>query len=143
METGHLIYELEEIDNAVKLLLGYFNKCSVFTFRGDLGAGKTTLIKLLLREMEVKDIITSPTFAYMNKYQNSKNQSFYHFDLYRMKSANEFFDAGFNDVLYQPNSWSFIEWPEIIIPYLKDKVCNVSLEHYGEDKRVFLYNIKN
>lgn len=142
MESGKLIYQLEEINDVAKLLLNYFNTCSIFTFSGDLGAGKTTLIKLLLKEMGVKDIITSPTFAYMCKYQNSKDQSFYHFDLYRLKSADEFFAAGFYELLYQPNSWSLIEWPEIIIPYLKDRVCNVLIEHFSEDKRVLVYNIK-
>lgn len=142
MKSGQLIYGLDEIDKAVELLLKHFDKCSVFTFVGDLGAGKTTLIKRLLKEAGVKDIITSPTFTYMCKYQNSDGQFFYHFDLYRMKSANEFFDAGFDELLYQSNSWSLIEWPELIIPYLKDKVCNVSIEHCSEDKRLLTYSIQ-
>lgn len=142
MESGQLIYRFEEINKAVELLLGYFDKCSVFTFVGDLGAGKTTLIKMLLKEVGVKDIITSPTFAYMCKYKNSKDQYFYHFDLYRMHSADEFFNAGFDELLYRPNSWSFIEWPEIIIPYLKEKICTISIEHFDEDKRLLTYSIK-
>lgn len=141
MESGQLIYGLDEINDAIKLLLSFFDKCSVFTFVGDLGAGKTTLIKMLLKEVGVKDIITSPTFAYMCKYKNSQDQSFYHFDLYRMKSATEFFDAGFDELLYRPNSWSFIEWPEIIMPYLNERVCNISIEHFGEDRRLLVYNI--
>jgi len=96
----------------------------------------------LLKRVGVKDIITSPTFAYMCKYKNSKDQSFYHFDLYRMRSASEFFDAGFDEFIYKPNSWSFIEWPEIILPYLKMQVCNVSIEHGYEDKRSLVYNIR-
>lgn len=143
MDSGQIIYGLEEINDAVKLLLGFFDSCSVFTFEGDLGAGKTTLIKRLLKEKGVKDTITSPTFAYMCKYKNAQDQSFYHFDLYRMKSADEFFNAGFNEFLYQPNSWSLIEWPELIMPYLKHKVCNISIEHCGEDKRLLKYKIKH
>jgi len=142
MVSGQLIYGLEEINDAVKLLLGFFDTCSIFTFVGDLGAGKTTLIKMLLKDAGVKDIITSPTFAYMCKYKNLKDQFFYHFDLYRMPSANEFFDAGFDELLYTPNSWSFIEWPELIIPYLKEQVCIISIEHFGEDKRLLTYTIK-
>jgi len=142
MESGKLIYGLQEINSAVKLLMNFFDRCSIFTFIGDLGAGKTTLIKMLLREMGVKDVITSPTFAYMCKYQNAYGQSFYHFDLYRMQSADEFFYAGFDELLYQPNSWSFIEWPEIIMPYLNNRVCTISIEHFGEDKRLLTYSIK-
>jgi len=142
MESGQLIYGLAEINDAVKLLLSFFDTCSIFTFVGDLGAGKTTLIKILLRDAGVQDIITSPTFAYMCKYRNSKDQFFYHFDLYRMHSANEFFDAGFDELLYTPNSWSFIEWPELILPYLKERTCYISIEHFGEDKRLLNYTIK-
>lgn len=142
METGQLTYSLSEISKASELLQNLMHKCSIFAFSGDLGAGKTTLVKKLLKDLGVKDVITSPTFAYMCQYQNDKGKIFYHFDLYRMTSAQDFFNAGFAEFLNRPNSWIFIEWPEMLLPYLKEEVCEVSLEHL-EEKRLLRYSLNN
>lgn len=135
-----IIYSLDQIDQAVNLLISLFDKCSVFAFHGDLGAGKTTLIKKILKQVGVKELITSPTFTYVSIYQNAKGQTFYHFDLYRIKTLQEFIDLGFNEYLYTENSWSFIEWPEVIAPLIKTKACHVYLD-YHEDKRILTAKI--
>lgn len=140
-EHKELIYSLETIDKAVQILYGLLGKCSVFTFTGTLGAGKTTLIGHLLQRCGVLEPITSPTFTYLNIYTNDKGEHFYHFDLYRMHSLAEFLDAGFDEYLYAPQSWAFIEWPEIVMPLLKHNVCDISLDYY-DDKRVLRYRCK-
>jgi tRNA threonylcarbamoyladenosine biosynthesis protein TsaE len=134
-ETKSIIYSLDELEEVVALLKSYYPQCAVFTFTGTLGAGKTTLVQQLLRASGVEGVITSPTFTYVNVYRNAQQQTFYHFDCYRIATTDDFIQAGFDEYLYQPNSWSFIEWPEVIEPLLKEKVCHCILEYHGEDKR--------
>lgn len=129
-----LIYGLDQVSQAADHLLKRLPKCQVMTFTGSLGAGKTTLIRELLREVGIQEPITSPTFTYMNLYVNQKGQKFYHFDLYRIDSLDAFCWSGFDEYLYQPNSWALIEWPELIMPILTHDVCHVFLE-YSDDKR--------
>lgn len=133
-----LIYSLDEINVAVELLKGFMDKYSIFAFSGPLGAGKTTLIRALLRSCGVQSTITSPTFTYMNIYQNKLGHKFYHFDLYRISSVDEFIDQGFNEYFYQPDSWVFLEWPEVIESLLGKQVCKITID-YEKDKRELNY----
>lgn len=130
-----MIYDEHQLDAAVEQLYVLLDQCSVMTFTGPLGAGKTTLVKALLKKCGIKDVITSPTFTYVNVYENKQGQTFYHFDCYRIKTMEDFTVAGFDEYLYQPNSWCFIEWPEIIMPLLTHKVVHIKLD-YCDDKRV-------
>jgi tRNA threonylcarbamoyladenosine biosynthesis protein TsaE len=134
MECKKIIYSLETIGNVVQVLYNLMPECSVFTFTGTLGAGKTTLVQHLLRHCGIKEVITSPTFTYVNIYTNEQGKTFYHFDLYRMHSLQDFLDAGFEEYLYQPNSWAFIEWPEIIMPLLTHRVCHVHITYYDRQR---------
>ena len=124
-----MTYELSDLDRAVAELKKYMPQCHIFTFTGQLGAGKTTLIRSLLRSCGIQGVIASPTFTYMSAYENEQGQQFYHFDVYRIGSLNEFIYAGFNEYLYQPNSWCFVEWPELIMPLLTEKACHVSIDY--------------
>lgn len=135
-------YSLETIDEIVELLYNLLPRCRVITFTGPLGAGKTTLVKKLLQRCGVEVLVTSPTFTYFITYHNELNQTFYHFDLYRIKSLEEFKEVGFNEYLYVPNSWAFIEWPEIIMPLLTHQVCHCEIDYYSDFERTFTYQIK-
>lgn len=138
METKEIIYSTDTIDTVVNYLKSKMQDCCVFTFSGSLGAGKTTLVQNLLRSCGVTSYITSPTFTYVNVYNNNISQTFYHFDLYRIHSVEEFIDLGFYEYLYEPNSWSFIEWPEVIMPLLTQKVCHVSLDYYDNQRKAVI-----
>jgi tRNA threonylcarbamoyladenosine biosynthesis protein TsaE len=129
-----IVYGINEISEVVEKLHGLLDTCKVMTFTGPLGAGKTTLTRLLLQRCGVTDLITSPTFTYVNVYENKQGKTFYHFDCYRIKTVQEFQAAGFDEYLYQPNSIVFIEWPEVVMPLLTHDVCHVVIE-YAEDKR--------
>jgi len=85
------------------------NGC-VLGLSGDLGAGKTSLVRALLREMGVKGAVKSPTFALLEPYVISRLH-FHHFDFYRFKRLDEFLSAGFRE-LFGPGSIAAIEWPE-------------------------------
>lgn len=128
------VYDESEINEISGVLVDLMPQCRIFTFTGPLGAGKTTLIKAILNASGVTQMVTSPTFTYMNVYENDRKQLFYHFDLYRIGSLQEFQAAGFDEYLYAPHSWSFIEWPQVIEPLLKDKVCECLLD-YSDSKR--------
>jgi tRNA threonylcarbamoyladenosine biosynthesis protein TsaE len=130
-----LAFSLDTIDEVVELLYAKMLTHKVFTFTGPLGAGKTALIKRLLARCGVTDVVTSPTFTYMVAYHNSKQEAFYHFDLYRIQSLNDFLQAGFDEYLYVPKSWSFIEWPEVIMPLLTHSVCHVTLDYLSLETR--------
>jgi tRNA threonylcarbamoyladenosine biosynthesis protein TsaE len=94
-----------------------------------------------LRSCGITETITSPTFTYVNEYTNSKAEHFYHFDLYRIGSVEEFQSQGFDEYLYQGQSWAFIEWPEVIMPLLTHNVCFVSFDyHEDSDKRIVTIN---
>jgi len=141
MNIHEITYTLDKVDEAARELRRLMPLAAVFTFVGPLGVGKTTLIGTLLRECGIDADIQSPTFTYLNTYVNAKGETFYHFDLYRLKSRADFTAAGFDEYLYEPASWALIEWPEIIMPLLKKRVINCVLEYAGEDRRKLRYSI--
>lgn len=132
-------YSHDEVDSIAKELWHYHDRCKVYTFTGPLGAGKTTLVRSILQQAGVKGVISSPTFTYVNAYTNLQGSTFYHFDLYRIADLNDFIANGFDECLYQQNSWSFIEWPELVMPLLKKRACHVTLDYSGKDERELLY----
>jgi tRNA threonylcarbamoyladenosine biosynthesis protein TsaE len=140
-DTKEIIYSLDEVPRIARLLWELRTQCKVFTFNGHLGAGKTTLVKEILRVAGVKDVITSPTFTYVNLYQTPNKEQLYHFDLYRITTLEEFLAQGFDEYLYAPHAWSFIEWPEVIMPLLQHNVCHCSIDYEGEDRRKLMYTI--
>jgi len=137
-----IVAGLDELSVVVEYLRSLMRVCSVFALTGSLGAGKTTVVRALLRECGVTEDITSPTFTYVNRYKNEPGETFYHFDCYRLGSLDDFVLAGFDEYLYEPDSWSFIEWPEVVLPLLKEKVCYVTIEHVGPESREFVISVK-
>lgn len=135
VSTKTLRYTQDELEQAVQFLAEHLASCAVFTFTGTLGAGKTTVIRQLLQSLGVKEVITSPTFTYVNIYTNERDETFYHFDCYRLATLDDFIQAGFGEYLYVPKSWSFIEWPEIVMPLLRENVCHVHLTYIDEMTR--------
>jgi len=132
-------YSFDQINKTAKLFLEDIEKKKIVTFIGGLGAGKTTFIQAVLRQMGVVGPIISPTFTYFNQYHASDGRIVYHFDLYRLKNSQEFEAAGFFEYLYQPNSIVFIEWPEIIDHLLKDDICRVKLSVLDDTARLLEY----
>jgi len=120
-----IIYGVDEVEIVAERIKELLQQCKVVTFTGALGAGKTTLIRALLRQCGVQGDITSPTYTYMNIYEDVHGNSFYHFDLYRITSVDMFVNAGFDEYLYVPASWTLVEWPEVIMSLLThdDVMC--------------------
>jgi tRNA threonylcarbamoyladenosine biosynthesis protein TsaE len=106
------IFSLNEIEATVKKVLAEKLE-KVILFNGEMGAGKTTFIKAICKNLGVADLTSSPTFSLVNEYQIPKNQLIYHFDFYRLKKEEEALDMGIDEYLYSGN-WCFIEWSEKI-----------------------------
>jgi len=130
-----IYFSLAEIDTVVDFLYQLKDTYSIFAFVGILGSGKTTIIRELLKRFGINRPITSPTFNYVNVYRNKKGQVFYHFDLYRLEDPGEFFQQGFDELMEEKYSWSFVEWPEIIDSFLQDRACWVKVEVLDDTMR--------
>ncbi|TCP25784.1 tRNA threonylcarbamoyladenosine biosynthesis protein TsaE [Tenacibaculum skagerrakense] len=89
------------------------SKHKILLFNGEMGVGKTTLIKEICASLGVQDTISSPTFSLVNEYITSTGETIYHFDFYRIKDEEEALDMGVEDYL-DSNNWCLIEWPENI-----------------------------
>ena len=120
-----IVYTLADIDLVAQRLLAYLTE-RVIVFRGEMGAGKTTLIKALVKAMRSSDTVSSPTFALVNPYM-SEEGTIYHFDFYRIKKEEEAFDIGFEEYLYS-GDWCFIEWAERVPSYLPEKYIAIDIE---------------
>ena len=110
-------------------------KSKTLCFYGDMGAGKTTLIKGLVNQLGGEDNANSPTFGIVNEYHSDTGALLaYHFDFYRLNDETEALDLGLEDYLNQ-NVWIFIEWPEKIKSFLPEDATTVFLEVTGPDTR--------
>jgi tRNA threonylcarbamoyladenosine biosynthesis protein TsaE len=103
-------YSLENLAEIASLIIATA-KNKTLLFYGEMGVGKTTLIKEICKQLEVEDTISSPTFSLVNEYKTSKNVSVYHFDFYRITKQEEALDMGIEEYLYN-NDWCLIEWPQ-------------------------------
>jgi len=137
-----VIIDREDLAEVIDYLKQKMSFCKVFAFSGALGAGKTVVIRELLRKCGISGIVTSPTFTYLNSYKNKQGETFYHFDLYRIKNLKDFLGSGFDEYLYIENSWSFIEWPEVILSLLTHSSCFVDIiYHKDPDKRILTIRV--
>ncbi len=132
-----VVFSLEEIDNVAKLILNQ-NPNKVLLFNGNMGVGKTTLIKSLSQNLGVKGNTSSPTFSLVNEYQTNENQVVYHFDCYRLKNEFEALDMGIDEYLYSGN-WCFIEWPEKIESLIPEKCSIINIEILPNGFRKLIY----
>ncbi len=105
----------------------------IFLFHGDMGAGKTTLIKSLCECLGTTEVVTSPTFALVNEY-TAANVKIYHFDFYRIKNQTEALDIGCEEYFYSGN-YCFIEWPEKIPDMLPAHYISISIKVLNDNGR--------
>ena len=130
------ISTLEEISKAARLFVEQMKEKRIFAFKGNMGAGKTTLIKAICKELGVTETITSPTFAIVNEYRVERDNSpVYHFDFYRIKQLGEVYDMGYEDYFYS-GSLCFIEWPELIEELLPADAVEVHIQVNEDGSRV-------
>ena len=118
-------------------LLNEFGTHRVIAFYGEMGVGKTTLIKELCVQLGVEDIPNSPTFSIVNEYLTQKGATLYHFDFYRIEEEEEVYDLGYEDYFYSGN-YCFVEWPEKIMNLLPENTVKVKISLDAENNRIIV-----
>ena len=131
-------YSLANIENAVHQLWQCGHQYKVWSLKGDMGAGKTTLVYELCKYLNVNDEVSSPTFSIINQYdfdKEGKPFKIYHMDWYRLEDEEEAVNAGVEDALLQPNSYAIVEWAEKAIGLMPKEYLQVEIEAVGDDER--------
>lgn len=120
-----LVRSEEGVENAAREILDFCKSEKIFAFYGQLGAGKTTIIKAMCRWLGAGEAFSSPTFSLVNEYDAGK--PVYHIDLYRLNSLAEALDIGIEEYLYSGN-YCFIEWPQVIAPVLPEESVQINID---------------
>jgi len=128
------ITNLQELPSIAQKIIQLFDGKKIVAFNGEMGAGKTTLIKAICEAMGVAETVSSPTFSIVNEYVTAKGQKIYHFDFYRIKSEEEAFDMGYEEYFYT-NAICFIEWPQKIQNILPPETIHLTIA-IKEGKRI-------
>jgi len=128
-----LEYNLNDLDSVSQKIIQSAN-VNVFLFFGEMGVGKTTLIKALVNQLGSEDNVSSPTYSLVNEYL-AQDKPIYHFDFYRINSIDEVYDMGFEDYLAQ-DAIIIIEWPEMIESLWPEHFVRVDLKLAENDRRI-------
>ena len=130
------IDSLDDLPDAAEAVIDALAGRTVVAFRGEMGAGKTTLIREIAAELGAKDTVTSPTFAIVNQYKGEGNRRIHHFDFYRINDLREAFDFGYEEYFYS-GDLCLVEWPEKIEQLLPDNTMTVRITVDSDTARTF------
>jgi tRNA threonylcarbamoyladenosine biosynthesis protein TsaE len=126
--------DLKEIAQYVAREIGRFQ---VWLFYGEMGSGKTTLIKEIGKAIGVKDAMSSPTFSIVNEYETAEHRKVFHFDFYRIKNEAEAYDIGTDEYFYS-GSPCFVEWPEKIPSLIPPLYAHVAIQVENDTRRTIV-----
>jgi tRNA threonylcarbamoyladenosine biosynthesis protein TsaE len=135
---------LEVLHEVAKDIISSLGDKKIILFYGEMGSGKTTLIKEICKELGVKDSMSSPTYGLVNEYKinptiptpsPSREGKVYHFDLYRVKNLEECLDIGMEEYLHSGN-YCFIEWPDVAKQIIPEDAVKVFIEGAGEFRSI-------
>ena len=140
MMQEYIVSEINNLPSAAEWLLFKANNKKLFAFYGEMGAGKTTLIKAICQQLDSIDIVTSPTFALVNEYHTSDENVLYHFDFYRIENKEEVLDFGLEEYL-SFDDYCFMEWPEKIEDLLPEDIVKVFISENTDGSRVIKIDV--
>ena len=124
----------KELDKTAIEIINYSEEQKIWIFYGEMGAGKTTLIKAIADQLDIEDNVHSPTFSIVNEYRNHREDIFYHFDFYRIKNETEAMDIGI-DEYFESGDLCFIEWPQKIPSLLPQKYIKIDIRMISNTSR--------
>ncbi len=126
---------LEQINTVAKQILQYTSPQKKIAFYGEMGVGKTTLIKALSLQLGVSDVVNSPTFSIVNEYHIDKGLKIYHSDFYRIEDEREAYDMGYEEYFFS-DAYCFIEWPEKITNLIEEDMVKIKMILEGTKRRI-------
>jgi tRNA threonylcarbamoyladenosine biosynthesis protein TsaE len=126
---------LKQLNDVAKKILKYTSPHKKFVFSGEMGVGKTALIKALSLQLGVFDVVSSPTFSIVNEYHTDDKNTIYHFDFYRIEDEKEAFDIGYEEYFFS-NAYCFIEWPEKIPNLIKEEMVTIKMFLDGIKRKI-------
>lgn len=135
MEQSFAVSTVDELIAPARALKALLKPGTVVCFYGEMGAGKTTFIKVLLREMGVQEEVDSPTFALVNEYPLPDGTPVYHFDFYRVEDLEEALDIGLEDYL-DGRGICLIEWPQVVEAVLPEEKVAVEIEEVENHRKI-------
>ncbi|GAB4230768.1 MAG: tRNA (adenosine(37)-N6)-threonylcarbamoyltransferase complex ATPase subunit type 1 TsaE [Ekhidna sp.] len=127
-------YHKDELTEVARKLVSNFIEVPVWCFYAEMGAGKTTLIKAICKELKVMDEMSSPTFSIVNQYETESGSSIFHFDFYRLKKVEEAIEIGVEDYFFSGDP-CLLEWPEMVEPFLPDQYLKINIKLVGDKTR--------
>lgn len=141
-EARERVYTRVNLGSLKKLayqLPGLYGQEKVWLFFGDMGAGKTTLIKAIAEGLGVKEAMSSPTFSIINEYVTERGTKIFHFDFYRIRNEAEAYDIGVEEYFYS-GSYCFIEWPEKIPSLIPPQHIAIRITSEDAEHRTIVIN---
>ncbi len=123
-----------ELGGVAVQIIAKLQNYPIVCFNGEMGAGKTTLIKVICEQLGVEDSMSSPTFSIVNEYRDGDDRSIYHFDFYRIENLREAIEIGVEEYFYSGDP-CFIEWPEMINDLIPDQHLEINIKLAGDNGR--------
>lgn len=133
-----MIFSLENIEEVVLKIFEHAQEKTCWCFYGNMGAGKTTLIKAVCKYLQVEDVVSSPTYSIVNEYYSAVKGTIKHMDWYRLKSIEEAMDAGVDDAMQNANL-CLIEWPEKFPELLDENCFSLKLETFNNTQHRLIF----
>lgn len=140
MDRHFFVSSLDDIDFVAKEFVQTMKERRIFAFNGKMGAGKTTFIKAICKNLEVEDNVCSPTFAILNVYYSKQVGEVYHFDFYRLNDPSQALDIGIEEYFYSGN-YCFLEWAENISEFVPQDCTYVDIIEREDHVREIIAHI--
>ncbi len=130
----HTTYYIDDISTLPEILWRQAKGIKIWTFHGDMGVGKTTLIRAIASYLQIGELVCSPTFAMVHEYTSAQIGGVYHFDWYRLHHIEDIVSIGTMDML-RSGFYCWIEWPERAMELIPFPYFSIQLEHINQTKR--------
>lgn len=132
-------YDLTKIGAVATDLIKQAAQQKVWCFVGEMGAGKTTLIKEVCKQLNVTDPLSSPTFSIVNAYQTGQGEEIYHFDFYRIEDPLEVMQLGVEEY-FDSGNLCLVEWPDRVVDFLPDEYLKINVKLVSDNRRELIVN---